>query len=907
MPGFAQEDDVCMMCHEDPYIVKELNGKTKSVFVDLPLLVRSPHKEVSCIACHTDAAVEEWPHPSTLQKVDCGSCHAEAAKRFDDGIHGRSLKAKARYAPDCKECHGRHDILHNSNPISRTYKMNIPVLCGKCHREGAPVARAYKITEHNIIENYSQGIHGKGLFKSGLIVTATCNDCHGNHLVLPHTYRNSSISLRNIAGTCMKCHARIEQVHKKVINEQLWEQKPGAIPACSDCHPPHIVTIQNLLETISDRTCLRCHERKDIHKMVNGDTISLYVDVNLLSNSIHNNITCVKCHSDVSPRKKRPCETSSKVACANCHSEISDVYYASGHGLAHLKEVENAPYCTDCHNTHLVKSKKDESSPVYRLAIPTLCGECHRKEGKAIQVAQLKEIDAYLDYSTSVHGKGLTEKGLLVSAVCTDCHTTHFMHKDTNELSSVHPLNVPATCGSCHKGIFDSFLASDHAIHLSDDKKLYPTCTACHYAHVISEIDKDKFMYEITQQCGSCHQKLSDSYMETYHGKAYQLGYLKAARCSDCHGAHTVMDVRNPKSAVGKENIVATCKKCHEDAHMRFTGFLTHATHHNRDKYPALYYSFWGMTSLLIAVFAFFGIHTLLWLPRSLRERRKRKSHKKEGPRVYIRRFNENQRWTHIFVILSFLSLALTGMLLKFANMEWARFLVDLLGGVHTAGNIHRFAAVITFGYFFVHLFSLMRMKAKPGMKLSELLFGSNSLLFSRKDLREFWSTIKWFLGLGPRPQYGRWTYWEKFDYFAVFWGIAIIGFSGLMLWFPEFFTRFFPGEFINVAQIIHSDEALLAVGFIFTIHFFNTHFRPEVFPMDPVIFTGHVPLEEYKEDRPKEFEELEKSGKLDEVLVEMEISESKMRWAKAFGFFFLAIGLTLIVLILYSLLFGTR
>ena len=96
---------------------------------------------------------------------------------------------------------------------------------------------------------------------------------------------------------------------------------------------------------------------------------------------------------------------------------------------------------------------------------------------------------------------------------------------------------------------------------------------------------------------------------------------------------------------------------------------------------------------------------------------------------------------------------------------------------------------------------------------------------------------MKWFVGKGPRPNYGRWTYWEKFDYLAVFWGVAIIGFSGLVLWFPVFFTKFFPGWVINVSQIIHSDEALLAVGFIFTVHFFNTHFRPEAFPMDTVIF----------------------------------------------------------------------
>ena len=125
--------------------------------------------------------------------------------------------------------------------------MNIPVLCGNCHQEGAPVERTYNVTEHNILENYSQSIHGEGLFKKGLIVSATCNDCHGNHLVLPHTSPNSSISLRNIAATCMKCHAEIEEVHKKIIKKELWEKEPGAIPACTDCHPPHKVDVQNIV------------------------------------------------------------------------------------------------------------------------------------------------------------------------------------------------------------------------------------------------------------------------------------------------------------------------------------------------------------------------------------------------------------------------------------------------------------------------------------------------------------------------------------------------------------------------------------------------------------------------------------------------------------------------------------
>jgi cytochrome b subunit of formate dehydrogenase len=177
--------------------------------------------------------------------------------------------------------------------------------------------------------------------------------------------------------------------------------------------------------------------------------------------------------------------------------------------------------------------------------------------------------------------------------------------------------------------------------------------------------------------------------------------------------------------------------------------------------------------------------------------------------------------------------------------------------------------------------------------------------MFNLQDIKDFWATVKWFVGAGPRPSYGRWTYWEKFDYFAVFWGVAVIGFSGLILWFPEYFTKVMPGWLINVAMIIHSDEALLAVGFIFTIHFFNTHLRPDAFPMDMAIFTGTIPYNEFKHDRPREFEALKKSGRLKKVVFKREHRPKYERVIKVFGYTFLSLGLSLIVLIIYSMLFG--
>ena len=170
---------------------------------------------------------------------------------------------------------------------------------------------------------------------------------------------------------------------------------------------------------------------------------------------------------------------------------------------------------------------------------------------------------------------------------------------------------------------------------------------------------------------------------------------------------------------------------------------------------------------------------------------------------------------------------------------------------------IHRLCAGMTFTYFGLHLYDLVQQRRASGKTWRQFIGGEESMLFNRRDWHELAGSLKWFFKRGPRPEYGRWTYWEKFDYFAVFWGVAVIGGTGLLLWFPEIFTRVAPGWAVNVATTIHSDEALLAVSFIFVVHFFNTHFRPEKFPMDTVIFTEGMPLEEFQRDRPREYRQL--------------------------------------------------
>jgi len=271
-----------------------------------------------------------------------------------------------------------------------------------------------------------------------------------------------------------------------------------------------------------------------------------------------------------------------------------------------------------------------------------------------------------------------------------------------------------------------------------------------------------------------------------------------------------------------------------------------------------------------------------------------------------VLRFSRLNRGLHILMIVSFISLSLTGMTLKFSYTKWAVVLSHLFGGFEAAGSIHRFAASIMMLVFATHIVDLIRLKKRESWSLKELIMGKDSMLFNKKDWEDFVGSLKWFLGKGERPMYGRWTYWEKFDYFAVFWGVFVIGSTGLTLWFPEFFTRFLPGWFLNVATIIHSDEALLATGFIFTVHFFNTHLRPEKFPMDIVVFTGRMPLEEFKIDRPQEYNELVEKNELENYLVE-EYQPIVIRGIKIFGWTALSLGFFIIIWIIYAMIFAYR
>lgn len=225
------------------------------------------------------------------------------------------------------------------------------------------------------------------------------------------------------------------------------------------------------------------------------------------------------------------------------------------------------------------------------------------------------------------------------------------------------------------------------------------------------------------------------------------------------------------------------------------------------------------------------------------------------GP--YFWRFSLAHRLTHAFALVSFYVLVLTGLPLRFTCAPFSAPLMRLWGGVHRAGIIHRSAAAFMIAYSLVHIgYVVVRIVRSPNRK--RFLWGSDSMVPHPQDLYDFLRQFRWYFGRGPKPAFGRYGYLEKLDYFGEVWGLFIIGGSGLILWFPEYFGRWLPGWIFNVATVFHGYEALIAAAFLFAVHFFNVHLRPDKFPLDAVMFTGRGTLEYMEEEHPLMAAELE-------------------------------------------------
>lgn len=218
-----------------------------------------------------------------------------------------------------------------------------------------------------------------------------------------------------------------------------------------------------------------------------------------------------------------------------------------------------------------------------------------------------------------------------------------------------------------------------------------------------------------------------------------------------------------------------------------------------------------------------------------------------------VQRFHVLHRILHFTVMIGFIGLGVTGFAMKFGDQWWARAIAWCLGGGPALGSWHRFLAVMTYASVFIHLLWLAYYKLVQKGRLT----GPNSMLPRGKDLADFKNHVKYFFARGPSPRFDRFTYWEKIDYWAVLLGMHTMGVTGLLLWFPEFFTRWLPGYFINLALVVHLYEAVIAVALKFVVHIVSAHLRPGIFPMEKNIFTGFNDLEWVKHEHPGQYEAL--------------------------------------------------
>jgi cytochrome c551/c552/cytochrome b subunit of formate dehydrogenase len=605
--------------------------------------------------------------------------------------------------------------------------------------------------------------------------------------------------------------------------------------------------------------CLSCHGNEGFSTTrADGKPRPLHVTKDRFEYSVHGKRECVECHKDITEIPHRP-GVAHRVSCITCHetlwksleenrsTEYKRLGVVADNIQRYLRSVHARPSsedqsrtnatCYNCHDAHYVYPLGSTGRADWRLNIPNVCGKCHTKE---------REL-----YATSVHGREVLKSGNPAAAVCSDCHTTHDIESPAKEATKL----------------------------------------------------------VIVKNCGNCHRESFRTYTQTYHGQVHKLGYTYTAKCYDCHGSHTIQRVSDPASRVHPDNRLQTCQTCHVRASAGFVTFQPHASTHDRERYPVMFWVSKFMIALIVSVFLFFWTHCLLWFYREYRDRKEGKTYPhittaSLPPRLqeaakgkHYRRFGPVWRTAHLFFALSLMTLALTGMAAFYSETTWAANVVRWLGGPWVAALIHRVAAVTILSIFLAQIVYFL-IRLAPRWRDFDW-FSHRSLVPGPQDVRDIIAMFRWFFGKGPRPVFGRWSYWERFDYWAPFWGLAVVGGSGLMLWFKEATAAVWPGWMFNVATLAHGEEAFLAICFLFTVHFFNNHFRPDKLPPpDIVMFTGTMSLEDFAREHTVEYRELVASGEIEKHLVDVP-SRAMTLGSRILGLCLLAVGLTILTLVL--------
>lgn len=593
--------------------------------------------------------------------------------------------------------------------------------------------------------------------------------------------------------------------------------------------------------------CLACHSDASLTYDVNGKSVSLHVDPKTFKDSIHGGMfTCVDCHTDV---KSSAHETPPlKISCATCHADEQAAYDRSFHGKAVQGGNSKAATCVDCHGSpHELLPASDPNSRVHHTNIPATCGACHSQQFVMQDGGQSAQMVA--SYGLSVHGHAVAA-GSEKAAVCTDCHGTHEILDATDAKSPIFKFNVPTTCGQCHDAVSKEFKQSIHGQAIAKGNWQAPVCTDCHGIHSIkSHLDPTSPVaaQNLAQAtCAPCHEgvrltqefgvegRRETTYLASYHGLAARGGSQVVANCASCHGVHNILPSSDPRSTINHANLARTCGQCHPGVTEKFTAAKVHVDAPLSADVGSKAIG-WIRRFYLSMIFAVIGgmlLHNLIiWRSKVVARRKLQHS--------FVMRMPLRFRLQHATLLTSFMVLVLTGFALKFPD-SWFASMLSL--GELKRHLLHRIAAVVLIGVSIYHIFDCAF--SREGRKLVLDLFPTLD------DARSARQNFCYYLGLTSRkPEFARFNYAEKAEYWALVWGMIVMAVTGIMLWAKVLVGNRMPRWWLDVATAIHFYEAVLATLAIIVWHFYQVFFDPDVYPMNWAWWDGKMTLHHYRDE----------------------------------------------------------
>jgi cytochrome b subunit of formate dehydrogenase len=592
--------------------------------------------------------------------------------------------------------------------------------------------------------------------------------------------------------------------------------------------------------------CLDCHGDPDFETTDSaGKSISLYVDSTIFVNSIHGSFDCTDCHTSVTDIPHA--EHMPPVDCGECHTDVAERYQY--HGFKKEKPGELFPDCHDCHGKHNILEPSDPNSTANPINLPTTCGRCHEDEA-IVGPYHIPMITPVEIYETSVHSRLRESDGTLVAS-CIDCHskegTAHVILAPINPNSTIYHFNISETCGQCHKQIQNEYERGVHGQAAARGETDTPVCIDCHGSHAILPVDDpDSRVSPIRVSltvCAPCHEdeqlnvkyglpiNIMRSWRHSYHGLKSTDGDPRVANCSSCHRAHLILPESDPASSISPANVHSTCSKCHASISPELAGIEIHKT-------TGVFLNKTGRTFraiYIVAIIVIIGLMVVHWLINL----RKRIKILNQGRQVV--RMQRNELWQHTALMVTFTVLAITGFAFHYSGSWWARMLFGWPGGFIVRRYIHLVAAVLFSGTAIWHLVYLLGRRGRLFLR---------DIFPAARDFRQFFQTMAYDLGLRKEePKFGRFSYIEKAEYWALVWGTVVMTVTGVSLWFGTVTENILKVGALGVMLVIHFYEAILAGLAILIWHFYSTIFNPPVYPNNPSWYTGKMPLSMYREE----------------------------------------------------------